>query len=865
MQSKVDTSPESSFSKAVACWTMFCHRHAVGVLLIAAVLSAVVGGYLSQNIRIDTDNENMLSAELPFRQNSIALDEGFPQFEDNLLIVLDAPSADRVDSAMLALVDELKANDQVFANVYAPRGDPYLRKNSFLYLDIDQLDAISGRLAAAQPFLGTLWQAPNLVGLSDMLALLARADKTDDASLTEAGNVLNRMSGVARAVGKGKAESLDWSNLILGETAEGNIHRRLISVQPNLDYGSLSPAGRAIGAIFSIAEKLKIDDAGIHLRLSGSAVLESEELQSVESGMGVAGLVSVTLVLLIFYFGFRSFSVMAALIVSLVVGLLWTASFAIFALGSLNLISVAFAVLFIGLSVDFGIHYVLRVREFAGNDDVPGHSFAAGGRSVAVSLGICVVTTAIAFFSFLPTSYIGLAELGLIAGVGMFIAFITNITLLPALLRWRGLQPYKATRSDRTMALSRAKFLVIAGLISAVLAAWVSRDVHFDFDPMNLRDPNAPSMQTLFDLWAEGSIQPYSAEVLTETIEAGEKLAEKLKALPEVESTTSVKAFIPHDQNDKLDIIDGMNLFLGPAFYAPRGSIEIDENQRAKIMGELQAHLQPLAEITSLRPAVTDLAEVLAAFPSDKIGDLNRALFGGLPARLEQLLVALDAETITLATLPKHLKEQFVTSRGQARIEINPATDLRDPDALLAFSKAVQSVAPTATGAPITVVEAGYAVLGSFLKALVIAVIGISVVLFAVLRNLKDVLLVFAPVVLAAIWTLAASVLFQVPFNFANVIVLPLLFGLSVDYGIHLVIRARETDAVRLSSSTTPKAIVISALTTVGSFGSIMLSGHPGTASMGMLLTISIVLSLAANLVFLPALMRVTASHSKEG
>ncbi|MEX0693159.1 MAG: hypothetical protein WD075_01820, partial [Rhodospirillales bacterium] len=144
---------------------------------------------------------------------------------------------------------------------------------------------------------------------------------------------------------------------------------------------------------------------------------------------------------------------------------------------------------------------------------------------------------------------------------------------------------------------------------------------------------------------------------------------------------------------------------------------------------------------------------------------------------------------------------------------------------------------------------------------LCISLAGISIVLWLVLRRIGDVLLVFAPVIVAALWTLAVSVIFNVPFNFANVIVLPLLFGLSVDYGVHLVLRQRHGDANPMGT-TTPRAVLMSALTTLGSFGSIMLSGHPGTASMGVLLSIAIFLSLVSMLVFLPALMHLVMPQS---
>ncbi len=242
---------------------------------------------------------------------------------------------------------------------------------------------------------------------------------------------------------------------------------------------------------------------------------------------------------------------------------------------------------------------------------------------------------------------------------------------------------------------------------------------------------------------------------------------------------------------------------------------------------------------------------------------MDKSLLAGMPGRLDALDKSLSAEPVTLESLPEALRRRQIAADGRARIEIFPKKDLRERAALVEFVKEIRTVAPDAVGAPVVILEAGRTVIGAFVQAASIAAVAIAVLLFLALGRFVDVLLVFAPLVLAALCTVAASVVFGLAFNFANVIVLPLLFGLGVAGGIHLVARARAEGRVEgMFETSTPRAVSFSALTTIGSFGSIALSGHPGTASMGVLLTIAISLTLASTLIFLPALMTLVLNRS---
>ena len=846
------------------------------VVALAATVAAAYG--VATQLSINTDTEDMLSPDLPFRQDSSALSAAFPQFSDNILVVIDGATPDLADDAAATLTRRLRDHPQMFGSVFHPQGEPFFRANGLLYLDLDVLSDLADRLAEAQPFLGTLWRDANLRGLAEILGLaIDEAVKTDGATPFEMVRLLDAIAEVAERQAAGRFGLLSWRVLMGKGDADPDESRRLIIIQPALDFTSLAPAEQVMEALRRITRELALDpEHGVRVRLTGSAALAQEELASVSQGMGLAAALSLTLVAVLLVVGLGSPRLAAATVTTLLMGLSWTAAFALAAIGSLNLISVAFAVLFIGLSVDFGIHFGLRYREAIDGGEEHGPALEQAASGVGGALTLSAVAAAIGFFSFLPTDYQGLAELGLIAGVGMFIALFANITVLPALLTLMPLSPRPVRRPLSRFVIRAGPSRAIAwgALALGVAAAALVPAARFDFDPLNLKDPRTESVSTLFDLMERSRTSPYSITVLASDLDAAATLAQRLSGLDEVDGTATLLDYVPADQDEKLAVIDDMALFLGPAFAAAPGRVPVDTAARDAAFRALQDDLEALARAAkdlTLRDAARRLSRALAALAaggmpsSGVLEELETRLMALLPGRLQALSDSLDAGPVTLDDLPDSLRRRQVAADGRARLEVFPKENLHQREALRRFVGAVGVVAPHATGSPVVILEAGNTVVGAFRDAAVLAFVAIAFLLAVLLRRPGDVALVFAPLVLAALLTVAASVLFGLPFNFANVIVLPLLFGLGVANGIHLVLRRRdEGDVTGVMASSTPRAVVFSALTTIGSFASIALSSHPGTASMGMLLTIAITLTLASTLIVLPALMTLSG-EKREG
>ncbi|MCH7929634.1 MAG: MMPL family transporter [Proteobacteria bacterium] len=844
-------------------------RRAAAPVVVLAVLATLGGAvYTAKNIGINTSTTDMLSADLPFRRNANAIKQAFPQFRNTLVIVIDGETPDQADDAATLLAERLRERPETFRRVFYPEADAFFRENGLLYLDLDELQDLSDRLADAQPLLATLDEDMSLRGLFDVLSLAIEDAEGDEA--VAVAPALDKIVRTVEAVAAGRRPELSWSELMRGEDSTAEDRRKLIVVNAVLDFGSLSPAAKAIAVVRNLANELRQDGSGgIRVRLTGSAALAHDELGSVREGMGLAAVLSLVLVVTLLTIGLRSPRLVFATLATLVMGLIWTATFATAAIGELNLISVAFAVLFIGLSVDFGIHFALRYKEevLAGAPHAAAMARAAEG--VGGALTLCAVAAAIGFLSFVPTSYRGMSELGIISGAGMFIALAANLTVLPALLTLMPLRPVAASRpmrsGDRVQPFVERHFrAILYGALALGVAAVVCLPfAWFDDDPMNLRDPEAESVSALLDLVDDPQVHPYDVTILADDLASAVEIAARLTPLPEVDEAVTLLDYVPSRQDEKLAVIEEMIFVLAPLLVASQRLPPPTAAQRRAVLVDLRAKLRGV--VGPLAAEARRLAAALDRFDASgaTLETLEHALLAALPKRLEALRDALAARPISLASLPADLRDRNIAADGRTKVHVYPAENLRGPEARRRFVDAAQAVAPSAAGGAVTITEAGRAVVRALLEAAGYAFVLVSLLLVALLRSLRDSLLVLAPLVLAAVLTVALTVVLSLPFNFANVIVLPLLFGLGVASGIHLVLREREIDpSVRLSETSTPRAVLFSGLTTIGSFCALALSSHRGTASMGLLLTIAITLTMLCALLVLPALMRAVSKPS---
>jgi hopanoid biosynthesis associated RND transporter like protein HpnN len=842
-----------------------CIKFAWPVVGIAVLLTALSGWYAATHFSMTTDINQLISTSIPWRQRELAFEKAFPQYE-LIVAVIDAPTPELVDEATGALVQRLSQQKDLFRTIEQPKGGPFFAKNGFLFESTDELGPQLGMLAKAQRLVQVLASDPSLRGVVQALQFGLLGVQGGQITLD---NMTWTMTLGADAIEKVNADqpaSFSWHDMVQGKASSASDKLRFVNIQAKLDYSELEPGMKASDAIRQAAT-----DAGFaskyqaRVRLTGPVPMSDEEFGSIKENAGLNATVTIAIVLFILWMAVRWWRIIFAVFASLVVGLAVTAAVGMLMVGTLNLISVYFAVLFVGLGVDFGLQFSVRYRaERFANDNLR-EALLQSGQRAGAPLTLAALATAAGFLSFMPTAYKGVSELGEIAGVGMLIAFFSSITLLPALLSivkppseaeqlgYSYLAPVDRFLERHRMPILIGTLLVVFGGLP--LLYWLQ----FDFNPMNLRDPKTESISTYLELKSDPESGANDIEVLQPTLTQADQLAAKLRAVPEVARVTTLSTFIPDHQDEKLTLIHNAAQTLDAALNPQNPASPTSDAQTVSMINSTVDALNRLAGDGTGTGAVAArrLATAMAALAKADPATRQRAetvFVQPLKTTLDDLRDLLTAQAITRDNLPADLARDWVTPSGEARVDVAPKGDSNNNNVLRQFAHSVLAVAPDATEGPISILEARRTVVTAFIEAGGCALISIAIILWITLRRISDVLLTLIPLLMAGVVTLEICVLIGMPLNFANIIALPLLLGVGVAFKIYYIMAWREGQTNLLQSVLT-RAVTLSALTTATAFGSLWFSSHPGTSSMGKLLAISLLTTMAAAALFQPILM----------
>jgi uncharacterized protein len=849
-----------------------CRRGWLVILgfLLAAIVSA---SYFTSHFVITSDTNKLISSSLPWRQLELVLDKAFAHRVDRIVAVIEATTPEAADRAADALVSELSPRSDVIRAVSRPDGGEFFERNGILFRSLDEVRRDTSDLISAQPFLGTLAADPTLRGVFRALSQSLEGVHLGKAKLDDLSPALVAIGDALESLANGKPAAFSWRTLITGRAAEPSELRHFVNIQPVLQFDALQPGGKATAVIREAASRLGLTpDEGVTVRLTGSVVLADEEFASIADGAALNSAVTLLLVGLVLWLALKKATIIVAVFINLMVGLVLTAAVGLWMVGAFNPISMAFGVLFVGLGVDFGIQFAVRYRSERHECSDLDQALLATARGIAGPLLLAAASIAAAFYSFLPTAYVGLSELGLIAGTGIIIAFATTVTLLPALLtvfKPPGEQQpigYAALAPLDHFLEKQRNWIVGLTLGATILGLPLLVALRFDFNPLNLRPQDSESVSTLLGLMNDPDTTPNTIEVLKRNLAEALPVAEKLRALPEVDRVLTLQSFVPEDQDAKLALIEDASFFLHNTLNPDRTDPEPAPAETKTAIENLIPDLSDAARDVDSPVAAQArrLGRLLAALlkaPPGALDQAQQALVQPLETTLRQVRSLLTAEQVSIETLPPALTENWISADGRARIEVAPKGDGNDNATLSRFVTSVRSVEPDAGGQPVFIIEAGATMVKAFLQAGVLAVVAIALILFIALRRWIDVALTLVPLLVAIVVTLEICVLIGLQLNFANIIALPLLLGVGVAFKIYYIIAWRSGGTNFLQSSLT-RAILFSACTTAIAFGSLWLSHHPGTSSMGKLMALSLLTTLAAAVIFQPALIA-TQRHTR--
>ncbi|MDO9049231.1 MAG: MMPL family transporter [Methylobacter sp.] len=861
-------------------WGNFTLGKPLVVLSIVVLLSILALQYTAEHLSINTDTAELVAPDAPFQQTRRNYEKAFSQDLHTLLLVVESDSPELTKSAAKRLLRLIIADKDHFNSAYIPNDNEFFRQNGLLYLDTDELQTLSNNLSLAQPFIGRIAQQPNLTGFFSIFEdALASADKTRVVPI-DLTSLIDKVTSALHKTLNGKNVLLSWESLI----SDKKMHDRssFIIVSPKFDFSQIRPAQNAIESIRkAVAEVQDPNLPAVKVLVTGEVGLEDDELSGMSTGTFTASIFSIVLVLFILLIAYRSILLTVATLMTLALGMLFCGAFAAFSVKELNLISVAFAVSNIGLGVEYAIHFCLRYRDNLTHHIHKDLALRNTLTSTAPSLLLCAGTTSIGLYAFIPTDYKGVSELGLLAGTSLFICLLITLIVLPALLRVIP-APAKFQTEESSNGLTKlseklaflplhyAKPIAIATFILAVISIVLTFNVKTDFNPINLRDPNTESVIAFKNLMKDKETTPMTLTVLAKDENSAKALEQKLSVLASVDKTVSLFDFQPTDQDEKLALIEEMSLMLGAQMQNfPALQTDTDPvpgiNRLIKTIDTILPQKTDVHERTALTNFKKELQDILIELdtrqqPSRRmfIEKIQTTLLGTLPSVMNELSASFNAREVTLVDLPADIKDKWLSKNGSYRIQIFPKKDLNDLTSLEEFITEVQSVAPETTDLPIMYWESMKEVISAFQEAIMIALITIALLLFAIRRNIVDTALVMTPLILAGLFTMASAVVTNTPINFANIIALPLLLGLGVDNGIHMVEKLHHSlsEEQNIYQSSTARAMFYGALTTASSFAGLAFSPHQGIASMGLIITIGIFWIMVCTFIILPALSK---------
>ena len=827
-------------------------------------MTAAAATYDFAYFSINTDIEALISQDLPWHQRQLMLSDAFPQ--KGISVVVTAPTQENADYATDVLASALSKQKSLFPTVVQPDSGDFFERNGLLFRSLPEVHSSLAGLSRAEPFIAGLASDPSLRGLATELSFVAKGVQAGEIEIDHLVWPLSLAEGTLNDALSGRTAKFSWQELLSGRPTQADLLRHFIEVQPSLDFSALQPGRSATEDIRRTAVDLKLGDKyGAKVALTGPVPMNDDQFSVIRQSAFRDTFCAILGVLVILWLALRSWKLICAVFFSLTVGLAVTAALGLAMVGAFNLISIAFFVLFVGLGVDFGIQFSVRYRSERHDHSDLRAALRSAARKAGAPLALAAAATAVGFFSFLPTNYKGLSELGMIAGCGMLIAFLCSITFVPAMLAVLNPPAEPAAVGFSALArladpLQRHRFAVIAITVIAVLAGVpLLFRLPFDFNPLHLQNQMSPSVRTYRELQNTAEASGNDAEILAPSLDQANRLAEGLANLSDVSRTLTLSNFIPKDQDEKIAAIRSAPRRLAAVVNPrhPRSAPSDDE-----VVVSIRASAADLAKAAGDKAGpgadaardLSGLLERLAGSDAATRGRAEAAFIPPLVHDLDLLRKGLDPQRVTIGTLPRDFVREWVLPDGQARVEALPKGDAGSTDALRKFATAILAAAPSASGPAISLYESGKAVTTAFVEAGALALAAIAILLFIALRRVVDVLLTLVPLILAGAVTLEICALAGIALNFANVVALPLLLGVGVAFKIYYTMAWRAGKTGLLQSALT-RAVVFSAMTNAVAFGSMWSSSYPGMSSMGKLMALALLCTMAAAVLFQPVLM----------
>lgn len=863
------------------------------ILALALLLSVISVIYTKNNMEFMTGRDDLMPRNAPFQVDYRAYRQEFGDQEE-IVAVIESEDAEKSTRAADALYERLEKDKAAFREVFYPGGMPFFRKNGLLFMPLEDIKQLRTTLTMAAPVLKDLASSPSVQTLFTSLTTqidgyLAHKDSETLKSLVFMLTTLDK--GFKGFDGKGSGMSMD--SFLKGGSAKPSMlenagKQQVITMLPIKDQSSFVASERSIKAARAALNEIlsKPEFKGVTGGLTGVPVLEYEEMATSQRDLEIATVLSLTLTVILLLFAFRGLLNVIAAMVSLIVGICLSFGFATIAIGHLNILSMVFAIMLIGLGIEYGIQVVLRYQEELKNGASGMAAIEIGLHANIRSIIMAAATVALAFATFVLTDFKGIAELGIIAAGGVVICVIATFTVLPAMLvllerfrkNGRAIQVNQSQSVDHHPLLrilfENPRAMIAAILVLSLLCVYPVVKMRFDYNLMNLQAKGLQSVEYAYKLMRSKENSGYFAVVMARNGSEAKQLTERLEKLPAVDHVVSLLSLVPDQQHAKLSELEALQQVMAEVNPVP-----YEENLRLMelptVFENFRDRVEKLQKVlvadnmVEAKPVGAFLATLDGFFKSlekeknnnaaGMLRDFQGSMFAELPDKLKMMKESLNAAPVSEADIPQQLKQRFAGKSGKWLLQVAAKKEIFEREPLSEFVRQVKSIVPNATGEPIMVYESLTVLRDSYLKAFGYAFIGIAVILLVNFKSIRFAVIGSLPLAIGLLLMVGGMWVFGVRFNSANIIVLPLILGVGIDSAIYIINRYRqgnETPA-QVATSSSGIGVFLNALTILFSFGALMVAHHQGVFSIGAVMSLGMVASVTVFLVFLPALLTI--------
>ncbi|MGE5191245.1 MAG: MMPL family transporter [Deltaproteobacteria bacterium] len=881
--------------EAILHWTTVAvARFPAFTLFVCLGLAALCTLYTRDHLAFKTSRADLIDPSTEYHQRWMNYTREFGDVTEDMVVVIEADDAETIKRTLDDLGRRLEGEKDLFKNVLYKVDLSHLREKSLQYSSPEQLQMILSQLDQLSPLL----QQFDLLTLRSFVRELRMTLERAGSQPAEVAALMTEPLVQQTALLASSLETYardqrrfnsPWQAQMPGELSQLETIFRdrylmnekgtmgFLKTQPTTTANDFNGSSPSIDRLRELMAEVVRQHAGARLALTGIPVLESDEMRSSQTAMFYASILSFLGVAALMVLGFRGlrYPILGNLV--LLVGMAWSFGFTTLAVGHLNILSVSFAAMLIGIGIDYSTVYLLRYLECRHEGLDAQSAVIATGTSVGPGILTAAISSSVAFYCAVLTDFAGVAELGIIAGGGILLCTVAAFVVLPAVLvvadrRRPGNTLAKPLESRWLRALTSKYPVWVTGLSSLAIAGIAAYGVRveYDYNLLHLQASGLESVEVQKRIFDQADNSLLFAVSLADSSKQVLELKKKFEALPTVHHVEELAAILPHYPEEETQLLVqavGAELASLPA-RTPE-SREVDPSMIGVELERIETALasNPSSAARGARETINrfldHLAELSQPAQMQLLREYQARLAADLLGRLHGLASIAQSEPVSPADLTPALVGRFISPQGKWLLQVYPKSQIWDIQPLEKFIAEVRSVDPEATGTPLQTYEASKAIKHSYETAGIYALIAVCIFLLIDFRNLRDCLLALLPPLAGTALMFGVLGLFDVDLNPANLIVLPLVIGLGVDGGVHVIhdFRTQSQSEPYTPSASVINAIFVNATTTMVGFGSMMIAAHRGLYSLGLVLTIGVGTCLLVSVITVPAILTWMTRH----